>query len=602
MLNYNRTDLETLVKYCFSGSKSGNIELNEICQSSLNSLKQNGIIDVPQEKRGTNFDEDTDLYYDCSPIGDEYYVDCSERQDEDIVVFPFVISYSIETYSKVQILIVEILSDSYDVKNLSKQSCLECLKHEIRKSVGHFSNKYCLYDKQSQHYSELLYPLVYRVENSFRFYINEVFLKTFGSDWLERAVEKSLIDNRKNRIENTQRLSGKNADLHPFLLSLEVNDLIKLAQTKLRKWNPVFDQRIEDVINKKSRADLTTLLYSQCDIKIDIWDRFFAPFLGEDFLDDFHLFEKYRNQIAHNKLIEFDVFYRINELCNKLIEEVSTAYVKYSSFTISEEEQELINDIKSDLEIQEINEEESLRRIAEEESGVTVYNQHEIHDILLEICNDIKSTVEDLYWDRDDINIGEIVEKSSVQYKWEIIYSINSIILSIDFEFEIDNTPGAQSNIVVQIRINDDTETFHISFSNGEYEFDQFQSCYLPLTEDGFSEPEVCSVKNYVCDKINMAFPNLKELADSKSYLESVGKDTSIVYPDVFCENCGEEYLCCDERVAEKGICLNCGTKNYIAFCSRCGLPIEAYENEKSFDTSSLCDKCKEGSFVADST
>ena len=389
MLNYNRTDLETFVKYCFSGSKSGTIELNEICQLSLNSLKKKGIIDVPLEKRGANFDKKTDLYYDCSPIGNEYYVDCSERQDKDIVVFPFVISYSIETYSMVQILIVEILSDSYDVTNLSKQSCLESLKHEIRRSVGQFSNKYCLYDKQSQHYSELLYPLVYRVENNFRFYINEVFLKTFGSDWLERAVEKSLIDNRKNRIENTKSLSGKNADLHPFLLSLEVNDLIKLAQTKLRKWNPVFDQRIEDVINKKSKADLTTLLYNQCDIKTDIWGKFFAPFLDDDFLEDFNLFEKYRNQIAHNKLIEYDVFYRINELCNKLIEEVASAYVKYSSITISEEEQELINDIKSDMEIQEINEKESLRRIAEEESGVTVYYQHEIHDILLEICNDI---------------------------------------------------------------------------------------------------------------------------------------------------------------------------------------------------------------------
>lgn len=92
------------------------------------------------------------------------------------------------------------------------------------------------------------------------------------------------------------------------------------------------------------------------------------------------------------------------------------------------------------------------------------------------------------------------------------------------------------------------------------------------------------------------ALMKMREEADYRKGLAELGISDAIAVQGINCWNCGEEYICSDDKYAPLGICLNCGNANYILYCSSCGCRIESIESEDN-DKKYCCDFCRSVGF-----
>ncbi len=596
-----------LVKYCFSELEPPLLDYkSDYYTAIIKKLESEGIIsDILEYQIDSPFggEPETVLYTTEGYDRYVYKFSCKEIRGEDALNFNFSVSFLYETYNAAEILYVDISSDNYTFSTESDSNCLEVLKHKLRKQIKGGKNRYCLVDKQSAFYASQLYPQIHEIENFLRYYVNDVFVKIFGANWWNEAISHNIRENRKNRIEDTREYSGEYKDIQPYLLSLELNDLMEIANTKRRKWIPTYDCKIENILNHYSEENLMSLMNNQCEIKIDIWNMCFKKYLGEDFLQNYIMFEKRRNQVAHNKLLDFSSYKSILELCNNVIQDLKNAYQKFCAENISEEEQAMIKDYLADLAQQEEDEIKTLKSIAEGESGVKVHSKKEILELFDEVIQEIYSELLQIFGDRADIDFSEYVSINKADEKQELFtihYRISERDISIKAEVDIDDFQGATSNITVEISNEQYSECHEISFVNGEYSYNFEQTSYMPETLDELNRGAVIQTKQSICDFIEEHFPNLKEEADIRKHLWAMGKEESITENDVFCYECGEEYICIDDEYAQVGTCLNCGAKNKIVYCTYCQCSVEAIDVDDSIEEPAYCNYCNDKLFSDD--
>ncbi len=597
-----------LIKYCFSGRK---IDCEDSIESYYTSIIQslldkNIIQDVQVHFHENPFDYNKDeSYFSIEPI--EKYVcsfSCNEKRNGEIFTFHFSIEFQSETHNDSQIMYVGILSNNYTFSLNSESNCLEILKHQLRKSIKDWENRYCLVDEQSEYYSVQLYPQIYEVENTARYYINDVFVKIFGANWWNEAIAYSLRKSRKERIEDTREYSGAYRDIEPYLMSLELNDLVSIAKTKKVKWIPTYDSEIEKILNKVSKADINSLLMMQCQTQIDIWEICFKKFLPDDFEDLYHKFEKRRNQIAHNKLMSFDTYETTKSLCEQLKIILTEAHKKFCNEFVSEEEKDALEEYMLDLEQQKELEIQALQDVAESESGVKVYSSFEIEEMFDEVLSNLHTEICEIFDERYDIFFSKydsVNSKEGNKVVFSILSNITGEKIYFNADMDINDGQGETSELIINATINEQSKNFSIHFTNGEYSFNSYQSCYMPETCDSLDFDELEQAKIQICEFIEQHFKNLKEEADIRSHLAAMGEISPVVENDVSCCDCDEEYICIDEEIAPIGTCLNCGTSNSIIYCTHCGCPIEAIPPEY-FDDEQIyyCDYCNDKLFGED--
>lgn len=597
-----------LVKYCFSGLDilQSNSKV-DFYTSIIKSLEADGIIDKIIEHKTVSpfgYVEEKILY--TNEVCDKYVYkfSCNEIRENKTISFNFAISFSYETYNAAEILYVDITSDNYNFSTESESNCLEVLKHKLRSKIKGGNNRYCLVDKQSAFYASQLYPHIHEIENFLRYYVNDVCVKILGANWWNEAIASGIKKNRKNRIDDTREYAGEYKDIQPYLLSLELNDLMEIANTKRLKWVPTYDSKIENILNHYSDTDVISLLKSQCEIQIDIWEMCFNKHLSNDFSKYYTMFEKRRNQVAHNKLLDFGSYKSILTLCSKIIGELKLAHRKFCMEFISEEELDMIEEYEADLAKQKQDEREALNAIAESESGVKVYSKKDILELFKDVLSNLFNDLLQIFVNRDDIEFGDFIHlinaEKSKQTLFKIHHRISEKYIEVAAELDINDSQGEPSILIIEISIQAFSECYHISFTNGEYNFNYEQSSYMPETIDELDNNAIIQTKQDICDFIEDHFPNLKEKADMMKHLEAMGKASVITETDVYCSNCGEEYICIDEDYAPIGTCLNCGTHNRIIYCVYCQCPIEAMESNDTDDELHYCSFCYDKLFNED--
>ncbi|MDI3537643.1 MAG: hypothetical protein PWQ70_3121 [Clostridiales bacterium] len=92
----------------------------------------------------------------------------------------------------------------------------------------------------------------------------------------------------------------------------------------------------------------------------------------------------------------------------------------------------------------------------------------------------------------------------------------------------------------------------------------------------------------------------LRAKADLYIHLDTLGEAATITESDVFCWNCGKEYLCINGKFAPIGTCLNCGAKNHIIHCTYCQCPIEAVDIDDKDEDQHYCSFCSDKLFGDD--
>lgn len=594
---------EILVKYCFSKRSVNLPEDKEIYYSSIiRELEAEGIIknvDTYECESPFSYEKETVIYKIEACEKYVYSFACSEIRSGVASTFHFAIKFSYETYARAEILNVEISSQDYIFTTESGSNCLEVLKHSLRKKIKEWGNRYCLLDKQSAFYATKLYPLIYEVENFFRFYVNDVFTKVFGPNWWNDTIAVNIKKSRKERINDTREYAGAYKDIQPYLMSLELGDLMLIANTKTLKWVPLHDSKIEGILNHYFDGDLIPLLKAQCQTQIDIWNMCFAKHLDEGFSDTYRIFEKRRNQIAHNKLLDYEAFENISTLCGQVLTALRTAHEKFCEEFISEEEQRMIDEYNADIAMQEELEREHLDEIAESESGVKVYSKLQIIDFFGDVLQSLYQDVLEIFGDREDLEFDSLskLEADEKQQAFKIHSRICDNTISIFVELDINDSPGDISFLKITCSKEDELTESDVCFTNGEYSFNHEQGYYMPDTKDELDEASVEKAKQSICDFTEEHFPNLRDIADLQNHLDAMGRSSAITERDVYCNECGEEYICINEEYAPLGTCLNCGAKNRIIYCTNCECPIEAVDIEDEDEEPHYCPACNEKLF-----
>lgn len=481
------------------------------------------------------------------------------------------------TYNNSKQLEISIYSDTYIPK--ADEGYLEKLKLRIKKCISRDWEKIIwLVDKDSECLSICLYPQVYKVENLMRELINEVMTKQYGISWWDSYAPANIKKKHSDRLKEYKSKVPSFNDVDERLMSIDIDDLGVLVQHKRYKWNPVYDERINNLLNgTKSYNDgiVREELLKQRVIETDLWIEQFSRYLPEDFNDRYAVFTRDRNHIMHNKLLDRGAFRTIKESIEQIEEDLVKAVKKVQNEILSNEEK---NEIEKQKQIERQMLEELDHECRENDANVSIRDRYEIEELFQDAITSVLNEIEENLRFRNDLEMtvhyggmGDGGELFSVKSK------IDDICLNFSYVMQIDDSEGADSSL----KISCDYEEFNafIEYCNGAVEYDDESGLYMPITED-----EIEDIDNAVDEILDLI---RRELT---SYMDIVEQED--VADCLTCYECGEEAICINEEILPVGTCMSCGYVNAVYECERCHSWFNSDEEGSVIDEIAFCQNC----------
>lgn len=512
-----------------------------------------------------------------------------ERQGQKVVSSDnFELSFAFGTYNGILLLSVYIHSNSFSLG--VDNNYVELLKLAIKDYVVHDWKKVeWLVDKDSECLSMALYPEIFRAENLARQLISEAMSKKYGPSWWDVYVPyKIRAKHQERQFGYKYSVSGfKNID--DTLFSVDIGDLLSIFTRQSRKWNPVYDETLNTMLNGMIEwrdGKVKEILEGQQDIENDLWETVFKNYLPDgsngsaDFRERLRVFDKNRNHVMHNKPLDRQAYDSIKQSALDIQRDLNTALSKLSNGVISEEERERLNE---EAEEQLAEQQAAYEELREAEAGVEVRNKDEIAAIFDSAFFNLKNEVSDALRFRADLEV-----EINYDDMMKIIYRINNSEIVIKSELTIDPSEGASSEMVLMAEQHEDFNIL-LTYINAAIVYDEYQACFVPEIND--VEPDIENAIESIVEYINMLFPNLREEVDSDMYRVMHNGGESPVYGDVACDECGEYYIAADDTYAPIGTCLNCGAENEVQECVRCGSHYIGYVKD---DDVALCENCRD--------
>lgn len=338
-------------------------------------------------------------------------------------------------------------------------------------------------------------------------------------------------------------------------------------------------------------VDTIGRLKKQLVVNIDYWDKYFKNYFDNDFSAAFKEFEANRNHVAHNKILDRGAYKRIRRSIDKMDEYMKNALSKLSKDKKSCEQ----------LQAEAEEYEELLMEVKQNDAGITIRNIskiiNEFEDALIEKHDDI---VEALRF-REDLEISELkfCSDNNSGALFSVVSKVNDERLDFCYSMDVNDDEGAESTLSITCEqdpfiVEDKEETsgfiFQITYANGAAEYDDEQGLYMPIAYDGIAQADIDNYVDEIVDYISNNIESMKDYVESIRYRIIKDGGDMPVASGVYCDECGEEYICIDNSLAEVGTCLNCGAHNDIAECERCGQYYQDYDE----DEIKLCDSCKD--------
>lgn len=509
------------------------------------------------------------------------------KYTEKDMCWDFSLLFEFGTYSCSTQFTVEIHSSNYTPTPNNKY--LEQLKLKIKNAIKNDWQKLIwLIDEDAAVLPVALYPKIYSVENLARQLINELMTKKYGTTWWERFVPIQIKEKHRRRYAGYKKSVTSFSNIDERLLSIDISDLQKIFTFCSKKWEPVPDLEMDCYL-----SDLTILtsdniinkIKAQSKIDLDLWAIHFSHYLPSDFLERFDDFSKDRNHVAHNKLLDRNIYGKILSNANQLESDLKKAIEKVANIVVSKEQKEIIEREVYQMELEALAHE---RKIMEEQTNVSIREQSEIIDLLNIFLYEKYSIISNEIRFREDIEVSDFLDIEEKEYRgtlFEITYKITEETVAVEYSFEsINDETGGETRL--RININNEFST-EVSYLNGDAEFDVELGYYVPLKQDEIIDN--VDIAKSILEYIESNFENLREKVDADMYyLIKNGGSSPIL--ELECSECGEPYICVNEDYASYGTCLNCGAYNEIVKCDRC----ETYFEGSCTDDVNLCDNCKE--------
>lgn len=527
-----------------------------------------------------------------TPEDDEWVWIIQHREKE--IDRQFTLAFKLGTYSCSTQFTVEVRSSDYVPTPNDKY--LEQLKLTLKKKIiKQWDKVVWLVDEDAAILSMALYPQVYVVENLARQLINELMTKEYGTKWWDSFVPIEIKNKHSARFFAYKKSVPDFNNIDERLLSIDITDLLCIFTYEKKKWVPVPDIEIdrflsglidlpEELIKNKIRGQST--------VELDLWQDQFSKYLPSDFIDRFKTFAYDRNHVAHNKLLDRNIYTKILSMAVQLKSDLESALDRINKLIISQEQKEHIAQEERRIEEEAAAFAESIIEI---EASINIRKESEIIELINDVIYERYHSIINSLRFRSDVEVSNLDEldcSNLVGTLFEVTYRITQETILIKYEIgSIDSSQGGVSTVRVFIANQAgeelDIDCVVITYFNGEAEYNDNVGCFVPITQDDISESNNIAI--WIVKFIEDNFENLREKVDADMYaIIKDGGNSPII--ELECCECGEPYICINEDYAAFGTCLNCGAHNEIVKCDRCEI---YFEGEDCGDVN-LCEHCLE--------
>lgn len=206
-----------------------------------------------------------------------------------------------------------------------------------------------LEDEQSNDLSLQLYNKVHLIENKLRHFLNLTLFNKLDSKWWD-YIPKKIKDNHQKTFKSAKTITPCFNNINDYLLSIYSTDLGDILSLEIKKWEPKQDDIIENLLVENNVTNNANRVYErlkdQLETTISFWDIYFKQYLSTKFKEKWDQFCVYRNHVAHNKLVNYSSFNKMNLLFNDLLAELESALLKVENDIIEADFNLEIEDLK----------------------------------------------------------------------------------------------------------------------------------------------------------------------------------------------------------------------------------------------------------------
>lgn len=452
-----------------------------------------------------------------------------------------------------------------------------------------------LYDEQSTHFAEQLYGRMYRVENLLRSVISHIMITYIGIEWWEKVAPLQLKETYQKRVRGYKSLTADFKNVDDYLMAIDTDHLKDIMTHTKKEWRPSHDQEVESLLERDNQSDygrIIALLKKQLKSKQNLWDSLFKRYFKEDFFEDaaqpqedflesWDEYCKFRNHIAHNKLLDNHAFQLIKSSVEKVEKLIQEAGKRFESSKVSDEEMREAHDLLAEFE---------LEQRMYDAAGVKVYSEERVISLIQgALYKFSEQLVEDI--DRSDLEVA-IEDEPDLNDTFSPVCVINSkiddIVITVQAKLEqISGEAGGTSSTLVQVVDNDENilDNCRIEWQNGDAEWSADAGYYISTLGESLQDDALFDLKDRIVDELDDHFTNYVAELNGARY--SSIKDGG-VYPicNDPCEECGELAVSLIESVLPIGQCGACGYEHEIQTCLRCECEF--------IGTSEFCESCEE--------
>lgn len=505
----------------------------------------------------------------------------------------YTLSFTIDTfkeYTQSQMLVkLSSLSDleEYDI-------FLEKLKVFIKKILlKDWEMCTWIIDEQSEYLGMQLYPLIFKTENKMRAFINKVLTYKFGVDWIDLiGIEYIKRDYQKNMKDFKRQVPEFN-NINDILISSTAESLSKLM-LKSKIYEHAFNisdiesRKLHEMLAYQKHDSVFEKLINLRKEKVDIWKDIFKKYFDDNINTCICDFIKNRNHVAHNKLLT-------NTSCEKMKQNIlllETMFDKANELFLNEEPSDELYETWDAEEEEMQNKYEYILDRIEYETGINILLSKGIFELFEENIQNLYTEINDYEYFSYTVEISSI---NILQNKLcdQIIFSVKSNVdSSFNFDvctlLDITDGMGEDSYLNLWIEKSDKIKILEtqVIYHNGEAHEDTME-CYYVADNESYFEDEVLksfieNLKNYISYEMN----TIKEKADNL-YNLSITEGERCPVADFPCWNCNQSYISINNELYPYSYCINCGEKNEIQECLRCG---GLYPSEDGVEN--LCGYC----------
>ena len=441
----------------------------------------------------------------------------------------FITNIKKRTVKKTVALMFDITAKDKNVE--IKDDRITEFKVEIKNIfLDYFDECYWIYDEQSLGYSQDVYLGINKAENLFRSYLINFMMLHYGIDWWEK-VSKTVKNKKNNRVDGYQSaltdLHGVNLDL----FSIDIDDLTSLVENEYTINIEIKCSSNQEIpTDNKELKKIAKRYVAQCsDDNFSVLCKTIRSFwndeLSKHFIDNCKFKEKWdrlcknRNHIAHNKLIDKNM-YKVMIFDNDyVIKELSDAIDRLRKSVKTEEDIQFHNyiynqAIESDLSCfdSKIYDQNDI----ENEFGD--YIQENILDVAEDMLYFCEALQDSGIYDIDFTNKGTLIEATGFageEFRLDIVESY--------FEEE----EGGQSYITFELFEAGTEDRFSLTFYNTVAEMDRDTKQYVVVSEGGIDDSEFANYdkKTGYSNVVIEALTNFINQQPSNSAIEKMNSD-----------------------------------------------------------------------------